>query len=380
MTMLYPALSVEDLNAWELPERSWAVEDLLPTGSLSLLTGREKAGKSLLLLDLVASVAAGEPFLGRAVCQGPAALLFLEDHPGDVRSRVTQRLGSRSVKGLPLYFIPADGSVEEAAFHLTDPEEVERLANTIRAFGWRVVAIDPLRETHDLAENDADQMAPIIRPLRKLAHQLDVAIVLAHHQNKGGEARGSTAIRAAVDQEIHWKVDEEATGLSGVLRIMGRSGPKQRIGAELGEEGRFLASAGTGRITEVTTHERIVTALGRHPEGLETPDVVAAVNGDGHAERAQGTIATALSRLVSQGTVVADGDGGRKGSRRYRLADRSFSAGPLGEGVQMNDAPTIQAGLAAPGPSTAEPVWLCFECGQRPVADSFSFCEECAPF
>ena len=44
-------------------------------------------------------------------------------------------------------------------------------------------------------------MAPLLKPLRQLAHHRNLALVVNHHQNRGGTFRGSTAIRAAFDQE-----------------------------------------------------------------------------------------------------------------------------------------------------------------------------------
>ena len=71
------------------------MEDILPTGAFCLLDGREKSGKGLLSLDLCASVALGEPFLDRAVKEGPAIYCAAEENIRDVRARVAERLGAR---------------------------------------------------------------------------------------------------------------------------------------------------------------------------------------------------------------------------------------------------------------------------------------------
>jgi hypothetical protein len=316
----FTVLSLQDLRNWQMPDREWVVESLIPTGSLSLLSGREKAGKSLFLIDLVASVAGGEPFLDRETSAGPAMLLFLEDHPGDVRDRMRKRAQDQSQ--LPVYFLPADGSLADVRFSLTDGTSLGRLAETVERYQLRLLAIDPLRETHDLAENDADQMAPIIRPLRQLAHQLNVAIVLAHHQNKSGESRGSTAIRASVDQELHWSIDEDSPDLSGKLRVMGRCGPKQIIHARFGDQGRFaVAQPEQTDQPDSTVHTRILCILGDSPSGMNVHSLLEALNADGHPPRSLASVQNTLTSLVRANQVHARGSGGRNSPRVYSLPD-----------------------------------------------------------
>jgi Mrp family chromosome partitioning ATPase len=49
---------------------NWLVDGLLPTGGLSVLVGKPKAGKSTLARALAVAVARGEPWLGRATFPG----------------------------------------------------------------------------------------------------------------------------------------------------------------------------------------------------------------------------------------------------------------------------------------------------------------------
>jgi hypothetical protein len=70
-TAPFRPLTPEDLFALELPEVDYVVDDLLPSGSACLLSGREKSGKGLLSLDVCISIALAESFLDRAVREGP---------------------------------------------------------------------------------------------------------------------------------------------------------------------------------------------------------------------------------------------------------------------------------------------------------------------
>src|SRR5688500_12391837 len=90
------ALSLEELEAVSIPEPSFIVDGILAAGSLSLQFAREKTGKCLQAVDLAASVATGEAFLGLALSQGPAILIPLKEHLGDVRKRLRSRLKGRT--------------------------------------------------------------------------------------------------------------------------------------------------------------------------------------------------------------------------------------------------------------------------------------------
>jgi hypothetical protein len=67
MSNPFRVLTIDELFALNLPELDWLVEGMCPAEALGLLTAREKAGKGLIAVDLLASVASEEPFLDRAV-------------------------------------------------------------------------------------------------------------------------------------------------------------------------------------------------------------------------------------------------------------------------------------------------------------------------
>lgn len=80
----------------------WNVQDILPKGSLGLITGSEKSMKSSLAQDLAQAMALGEPFAGRETTK--TNVLFIQNE----NSRLTehQRLkGSRRDSPDNLYFL-----------------------------------------------------------------------------------------------------------------------------------------------------------------------------------------------------------------------------------------------------------------------------------
>jgi RecA-family ATPase len=196
LTAPFEPLSLDALFALELPETEYVVEEILPQGALFLLSAREKAGKGLLAIDLCASVAFGEPFLDRAVLEGPAIYCAAEERIQDVRDRVAARVGDR--RDAPLLILPLDGSTEDR-LRLEDPDGLQRLAYMISEFQPRLVVLDTLRELHNCHEDFSDEMGPLLRPIRQMAHGTNTTIGLNHHHNRAGSFRGSTAILAACD-------------------------------------------------------------------------------------------------------------------------------------------------------------------------------------
>lgn len=328
MTAQIPALTgytLAELRALEFPAHSWIIEGLIPAGSLTLLVGRPKAGKSLLAIDLLASVATGADFLGRPVEAGKAVYLPAEDSPALVRERLEARLGQGDAPDLIV--CPCDGSLDQW-LRLDDPASFTALARTIGRYAPAVLALDPLRELHYQPENDADAMAAMLRPLRQLAHQTNCAIVIVHHRNKHGAdpslaARGSSAIVGSVDQTITLdQVDGEEPDDGEVTRLSvlveGRFGPRQRWRLQLGDGLRWQVSG--ERAADTRASERILALLSEREAGMTVP---ALANALGLAPR---TAREHLAALVSAGEVERRGEGHRHDPYVYGRANAPWPA------------------------------------------------------
>ena len=324
MTAQIPALTgytLAELRQLDFPAHRWIIEGLIPAGSLTLLVGRPKAGKSLLAIDLLASVATGTDFLGLPVEAGKAVYLPAEDSPALVRERLEARLGAAEAPDLIV--CPCDGSLDQW-LRLDDPASFTALARTIARYAPAVLALDPLRELHYQPENDADAMAAMLRPLRQLAHQTNCAIVIVHHRNKHGAdpalaARGSSAIVGSVDQTITLdQVDGDdaddglVTRLS--MQVEGRFGPRQRWRLQLGDGLRWQVSG--GRAADGQAGQRILALLSERPAGMTAPMVAGALGL--HARTAQ----LHLTALAESGQIERLGAGHRHDPYVYRLTDR----------------------------------------------------------
>ncbi len=311
-------LDLGQLRALELPTLEWVVDGILPRGHACLLTAREKAGKGLLTIDLCASVAGGEPFLDRAVLDGPAIYCAAEENIRDVRQRIEDRLGNLcDARGVPLYVLPLDGSTPDR-LKLNDPVGMQRFRDMIEDIRPVVVVLDTLRELHDLAEDKSDDMAPLLAPLRQIAHQTNTSVVVNHHQNKAGTSRGSTAIRAAFDLEWAFRRDGDDIGerddaTSGVLVVEGRHGPRTTLRVVMGDGLRWRLATPLLVVDDPTLRNAILAWLVAHPEGGDGGMIAEGVN------RAKKTVQNELSRMKKESPLPFAWSGnGPKGAAVYR--------------------------------------------------------------
>ncbi len=169
------------------------VEGLLPSGMLTLLSGKDGLGKTLLALEMIYSTLTGVPLLKtfRAL-RGPAVALLLDDPP----SLIVERLSMLGIRNDPDLWIATSDDVD-----LTDPLGMLRAleAEAIQRQA-KLIVLDALYLFLPLSRdsgNDAARMRPLLGALNDLAHRTGATVVLIAHDNKSGaDVAGSYVIRA----------------------------------------------------------------------------------------------------------------------------------------------------------------------------------------
>ena len=181
---------------------NWLVEGILESGTLSMIYGEPASGKSFLALDLAASVATGRAWNGFNVSQG-GALIFA----GEGKSGLTRRARAWSIsKSLPLENQPL--YLSSGPIDLSEKSSLELIQQEILEIaergGVEVAVIETFSRHFGGEENSATDMASFVRTLDTLRQQFEMAIILVHHTGKDSTrgARGSSALRAAVDMEM----------------------------------------------------------------------------------------------------------------------------------------------------------------------------------
>lgn len=209
-----PAISALELFQRPLPKLTSYVDNFIYAGSLNLVAGEPKAGKSTLLLHQVNAIARGERFLGIATTK--SKVLYVTE-----QNELSFRCEAEKVDGFstnPDVFVllPEACPIEVNTW-------LSRIAfwsDRLKATKSGVLVIDTLTAFAALpigGENDSAMMANHLMQLKELYRtHPSLAIVLVHHIRKpdpkafGGEkefaslrdSRGSTAFAGGVDHAV----------------------------------------------------------------------------------------------------------------------------------------------------------------------------------
>jgi len=182
-------------------ETEWVVDRMLPRGGLIVVAGLPKRSrKSLFVMALMLEVITKDgSFLGRKTEHGGVFLCNLED---GVR-RIANRLFHYGVRQATL----RQDFAHEARV-VVKPHAMVEVEDYLRRCPPekrpRLLIIDPLVELEleggVINENDAGEIARLLRGWRTLAQDIDIAIAVIHHFRKAGDTmRGSSALEGACD-------------------------------------------------------------------------------------------------------------------------------------------------------------------------------------
>lgn len=163
---------------------------------VTLLSAREKVGKSTLLTHAAAALSRGTYCLGERVEPGTVLWVYFEGHQGDVVRAFYE------AKGAPDSIYIAKGDAGKwTALHslLATYQPAVTIIDTLVSFSGGLVT-DSWR---------AEQWTPVMNRFSSLAQEHDTAIVLVHHSTKSGSGYAdSRAIGAGVDMLL--EMDGEA--------------------------------------------------------------------------------------------------------------------------------------------------------------------------
>lgn len=182
-----------------LPRHVWLVRDVFHGGEVIILWGESQAGKTALLLDMVAAIASGEDWAGHPVTRTNVIYVALEGQIG-VRTRVQALEHDRCIghlEGVHYVFNPCNVSSEE---------DVNELALTALKHDAKFIVIDTLSASIAgvAEENSNTAMAGVIANVQRLTQMTGAAVLLVHHCGNDPKrgARGAYALHANPDVSI----------------------------------------------------------------------------------------------------------------------------------------------------------------------------------
>lgn len=180
-------LDVARMIATDPPPVDWIVPGLLVRGNVTMLSGREGTGKSILAMGIAAAMSHGAAFLGERLDRGRVLYVDAENGPEEAH----RRLHGLAVNPSHLEYLEADG------FHLLD--DLAELSRAVERARPDVVVLDSYASLlPGEIENKADHEA-VLGPCRSLSRRFACSVLILHHESKGSAGyRGPTQIGAGV--------------------------------------------------------------------------------------------------------------------------------------------------------------------------------------
>ncbi|HEY1858685.1 AAA family ATPase [Acidocella sp.] len=185
-----------------VPRRQWMVDELIATGTVTMLSGDGGHGKSLLVQQLMTAIARGKPWLGFPTRQVRVFGMFCEDAIGELQIRQADinrhygcemadlgddmMLTSRVDQGSYLcsFGNRFDGRMQPTALW-------HNLVAEVKDFGAQIVVLDTARKTFGGNEINDQQVSAYCMMLRRLAIQIQGAVIFTLHPSNEGVASGS---------------------------------------------------------------------------------------------------------------------------------------------------------------------------------------------
>lgn len=193
--------SADDFCAKPAPIR-WLVKKWIQANGLAMIFGDSGAGKTFVVLDWALRMAAGmESWAGLRVRPGGVVYLAGEGHYG-LKARIAGWKKYHNVEHLNMW-------VSGGACDLNTPEGLAMAISEIRALDAQdieVIVVDTLHRFLIGDENKAVDTKTMLDACGTLSHTFDCSVILVHHtgvnQDAKGRARGSSAWRGALDNQI----------------------------------------------------------------------------------------------------------------------------------------------------------------------------------
>lgn len=177
---------------------NYMVKGWLDRNCLSMLYGPSNAGKTFVALDIAMHIAAGKPWRGLRVNGGPVLYIAAEGGAG-IRNRLA------AIKRERPDMATARFTLLPVGLDLHGQGDAQAICEIMADESPALVVIDTLARSMGAGdENTAKDAAMFVRNCDLIREATGAHVMVIHHTGKDEDrgARGSSALRAAVDNEI----------------------------------------------------------------------------------------------------------------------------------------------------------------------------------
>lgn len=187
------------LDPVSIPARPWMVDRMLMLHELTLLLAPGSAGKSSLSLAVVAHLAVGKdfgPYKTHTKCKSivyngedsvaeqSRRLLAVCLAYGFDYNEVKKNVMLLSADDIDLRLVTAAGRVP-----VVNEAMVQQLIDIAKDNDVGLTVYDPLVDIHEVDEGDNPQMNTVMKVMKRVAREANVASLICHHTSKGSGSR-----------------------------------------------------------------------------------------------------------------------------------------------------------------------------------------------
>lgn len=209
------------------PSREWMVEGAVPKGSVTILAGDGGLGKSLLCQQLMTAAALGQPWLGMRTQRVRSLAIFCEDEIEELHRRqadINSHYGCRmdSLDGIAMDSRVGKDSVLMRFKQWGDDDGrttplFDQVKFAAKQHGAKLVFLDTAADVYSGNEIDRVQVRTFVRHLRKLAIEIQGAVILTQHPsneglNSGTGKSGSTGWNNSVRSRLYLTAPKPKAG------------------------------------------------------------------------------------------------------------------------------------------------------------------------
>lgn len=180
----------------------WLIKEWLPQGGFIMLHGEPASGKSFVALDMMLALSSGiGTWAGFKAKQAKVLYLCGEGFNG-IPARLTAWMQAHQGRDIGTFFMSS------WALALDNKQEGLFAKNSIRTLPFKpdLIVIDTLNRFYEGDENSAQEMRVFLDFVSELQQEFGSSVMIVHHtgvsKEAQGRARGSSALRGAVDTEI----------------------------------------------------------------------------------------------------------------------------------------------------------------------------------
>lgn len=178
--------------------KDWVIQDLLPSGCLTILSGRPGNFKTWLTIYFAICISEGISVFGVFPTKKSKVLIIDEEDSGALIKDRLIKLGIKDKTEISLSIM--------TGFKADNEERMNILIQEIKRRGISVVIIDSLIRIHSGDENSAKDMANLFTQISRLK-KIGITVLINHHHRKSQNnqdsdnqsMRGSVDILAALD-------------------------------------------------------------------------------------------------------------------------------------------------------------------------------------